>query len=291
MAHSFPSSSDLQKQLDTLQGLVNVSLVLNSTLARDPLLRYIIDVAKDLADAEAASILLIDPHTGELVFAANSSGSRFDLQGKPVPLENSIAGTILKEGKPVAINDVRDEPRHYRGLDEELSFQTRSVLGVPMHMKDRLVGVLEVVNKREGPWTDANSETLLILASQAAVAVENSQLVEALREAYAELDKMDRLRRDFMAIASHELRTPLGIILGYASFLKDESQGAASNHADVVLRSALQLRTIIEQMTNLTYMQQAAIDIEPQPVPVAELLHCTIKDVASCVPPSTRLLL
>src|SRR5437868_6427027 len=83
-------------------------------------------------------------------------------------------------------------------------------------------------NKVEGQWTSEDHEYLSILAAQAAVAMQNARQAEQLKNAYDELSKLDKLKNDFIAIASHELRTPLGVILGYASFLKEEAQGEAS---------------------------------------------------------------
>ncbi|GAB4576070.1 MAG: hypothetical protein Kow0077_30720 [Anaerolineae bacterium] len=272
----------LKQRIRELSRLVQVSLVLNSTLALQPLLRYIMDSASELVDAEGASILLVDKNTNDLVFAVSSTGSEDKLIGQPVPLDGSIAGTILRENKPVAINNVQADPRHYRQTDQITQFTTRSILGVPMRIRDKPVGVLEAVNKRNGVWTVQNRSALMILAAQAAVAIENARLVDALRQANKELAELDKMKNDFIAVASHELRTPLGIILGYASFLKEEAQGEASVHADAVFRGALQLRGIIEQLTNLRYLKQdAAPDLVRDWVTVTDLLQSAQQDIVA----------
>jgi signal transduction histidine kinase len=276
-------SPDLLKQrIQELTRLVNVSLVLNSTLAPDPLLRFIMDSASDLVGAESASILLIDHNTQDLVFAATSSRGGEGIIGQPVPLEGSIAGLILRENRPVAINDVTADPRHYRHTDEVTQFTTRSILGVPMRIRDRVVGVLEAVNKINGGWTVQNRSALMILASQAAVAIENARLVTALQRANEELSELDRMKNAFIAVAGHELRTPLGIILGYAAFLKEEAQGEVSSHADAVFRGAMQLRGIIEQLTNLSHLKQSPdVDLARARVGVADLLRAAEQDIAA----------
>ncbi len=276
-------SPDLLKQrIQELTRLVNVSLVLNSTLALDPLLRYIMDAACELVGAESASILLVDPHTRELVFAATSSGGEATIIGQPVPLEGSIAGLILRENRPVAINDVSADPRHYRRTDEMMQFTTRSILGVPMRIRDQVMGVLEAVNRVNGGWTVQNRSALLFLASQAAVAIENARLVTALQQANRELSELDRMKNAFIGVAGHELRTPLGIILGYASFLKEEAQGEVSAHADAVFRGAMQLRGIIEQLTNISNLQGgAAVELARERVSVAALFQVAEQDIAA----------
>ncbi len=274
-------SSDLESRIARLQRLVEISLILNSTLELEPLLRYIMDAASEMVGSESASILLVDRNTRDLVFTASSSNAVADLIGHPVPREGSIAGAILKENRAIALDDVRDDPRHYRGIDRQLQFQTRSLLGVPLSIKHEVIGVLEAVNKKQGRWTQENRNALLVLANQAAVAINNAQLVNALRRAYAELDQLDKLKNDFISIASHELRTPLGVILGYASFLKDEAQGESSAHAQAVFRSALQLRSIIEQMTNLRYLKVGEAELQPERVAVAALMRSAEGDIAS----------
>jgi len=73
----------------------------------------------------------------------------------------------------------------------------------------RVTGVLEALNKRAGPFTPADARLLSIIASQAAVAIQNARLMQAIQKAYDELKQVDKLKSDFMSIASHELRTPL----------------------------------------------------------------------------------
>jgi len=125
--------------------------------------------------------------------------------------------------------------------------------------------------------------TLSILAAQAAVAIQTAQLYQALQKAYDELDGLDKLKNDFIAIASHELRTPLGVILGYASFLREEAEGEASTHADAVFRSALQLRSIIEQMTNLRYLKLGESELVLEVMSLVELLANAENDIESLV--------
>lgn len=271
----------LQRKLDVLNQLVEVSQVMNSTLALDPLLQYIMQAAVEITGSEAASILLMDRFTHELRFAASTSADASDLDGIVVPVKGSVAGQIIEEDRAIIIEDVSQEPRHFRDVDRQIAFETRSMLGVPMRIKEKLIGVLEVLNKREERFTPDDVRYITILAAQAAVAIENAQLVTALRKAYEDLNKLDKLKSDFIAIASHELRTPLGIILGYASFLKEEAEGKASEHAEAVFRSALHLRSLIESMTNLRYVQIDDTMIDAREVPLREIVDMACADVKS----------
>jgi K+-sensing histidine kinase KdpD len=266
------SSETLQQKLDALNHLVEVSLVMNSTLQLQPLLQYIMDKAVEITGSAAASILLMDKNTHQLRFAASTGSDADGLAGIVVPLEGSIAGAIIKESKAIIIDDAKVDPRHFSDVDRKISFETHSMLGVPMRIKDRLIGVLEVLNKHEGAFGEDDTRHITILASQAAVAIENAQLLLALNKAYDEVSKLDKLKGDFIAIASHELRTPLGVILGYATFLKEEARGEAGEHAEIVLRSAVQLRNLIENMTNLRYLQIGDSELQIAPTALERIL-------------------
>src|SRR5258708_38741610 len=197
-------------------------------------------------------------------------------------MEGSIAGQIVRDNRPIIITDAND-PRIYRGVDDNTGFTTRTLLGVPMRIKEEVVGVLESVNRRDGSWTVDDRDHLSILAAQAAVAIENARQATAVKKAYNDLSQLDKLKNDFIAIASHELRTPVGVILGYASFLKEEAQGEASDHASAVLNSALHLRNLIEDLTNLRYLQLGKADLIREDVSVSDLLEATQHDVQSLV--------
>jgi signal transduction histidine kinase len=268
-----------QRQLDVLNRLVKISLVMNSTFTLDPLLQFIIESAAEITGAQSASILLVDDNTHELRFAAAMGPSADRLAGIVVPIEDSIAGAILIEDRAIITDDVTHDPRHFRDVDKKTSFHTRSLLGVPLRIKDRRIGVLEVLNKSHGCFNDDDVQHITILASQAAVAIENAQLVAALRQAYDDLAKLDQLKSNFISIASHELKTPLGVILGYASFLKEDSQGESGEHAQMVLDSAQHLRNLIEGMTNLTYVDLDTSEFSIMVVPATDVLDFALADI------------
>lgn len=271
-------------RVQKLSRLVEVSLVINSTLDLEPLLRYIMDTAAEITGSQSASILLIDAKTQELHFMAfntEDDAVQSHLKRIPVPLNDSIAGAVVLENRPIVLDDVNTHPRHFRKADDSSGFQTYSLLGIPMRIKDRVIGVLEAVNKIGDGWTEDDQTYLEILASQAAVAIENASLITRLRTAYHELSQLDKMKNDFIAIASHELRTPLSVILGYASFLKDEAQGEASEHAEAVLNSALRMRQLIEDMTNLRYLKIGEGELERTVVPVVDMMMMAAGDVQS----------
>ena len=277
---------ELEKKVANLEQLLAINNTLNGVLLRqdvqiDALLRYLMEAAAKLTDCEGASVLLWDENTQRLVFAATTTENKAsrELVGKAIPLD-SIAGTIFQERRVIQVDDAATDPRHYDAVDQSIQFKTHSLLGVPMISKNRVIGVLEVVNKRTMPWTEADHNNLTILAGEAAVAIEVGQLVIDLQQANNELSQLDKLKSDFIAIASHELRTPLGIILGYAGFLQEAEDTSVSAQADKVMEGALQLRRIIESMINLRYLKQKGSDLRKQPIPLEAVLQDLERDTS-----------
>jgi signal transduction histidine kinase len=272
----------LQRRSAILNRLLDLSLALNTNLSVKRLLQEIMSAVCEIADCEAASILLYYPVKRELRFAASNTPGVEEKQllRIAVPLESSIAGEIFLKNAPMIIQNAADDARIYRPVDQSIGFITQSLLGLPMHVKGESIGVLEALNKRgESGWTEDDLYHLTILSSHAAVAIQNARQTDELRRVNDQLSQLDKIKNDFIAIASHELRTPLGVILGYASFLAAESQGEASEHAEAVLNSALHLRNLIEDLTNLRYLQVGQGQIAREHVPLLGILENAITDV------------
>jgi len=273
----------LERQVEILQKLAQVSVFLNSRVQLNSLLKHIMDVAVDILQCDAASVLLWNDKKQQLFFAASTTlDNDHNFIGTPVPMD-SIAGDILKAQQLVQVDDVTTYPRYYGKVDESSAFQTRSILGAPMTSKNRVIGVLEALNKRDLPWTADDRRHLQILAAQAAVAIEGAQLVMELRRVNEELSEVDKLKNNFIAIASHELRTPLGVIMGYASFLQEDDNPATQGHASKVLESALKLRKIIEDMVNLRYLKQKQGDLHRERMTVSELVESFQQDMRTLI--------
>ena len=256
-----------------LARMVEVSRELSSTTDLDTLLKLIISEAAALTNAEAASILLLDRHTRELRCKATSGEMSPEMADTPVPLHNSIAGAVLQSNEPMIIHDVSRDPRWHSQVDQAINFRTGSILGVPMHDEARPVGVLESINKLEGSFTDEDVNILGILADLAGVAVERARLIEELRRANQQLAELDRLKSDFIALASHELRTPLSIILGYVSFLRDEAGPEMAKQLDSVLRAAVRLRSLMQDMFNLKYVDAGEATLNAAHVDMVDLVR------------------
>ena len=158
--------------------LIDLACDLASTLESSALLKRIVIAASELIEAQAASILLYDETAQELHFETTTNEDYPKMEGLVVPVENSIAGWIVMHRQPLIISDVHKDPRHYRVVGDMTDIITDSLLGVPLIAKDKVVGVLEAINKRGGDFTSDDQDLLMALGSQAAVAIENARLFQ-----------------------------------------------------------------------------------------------------------------
>ncbi len=271
---------DLEGRHQQLLRLVELSVTLNSTLDLDELLQLITETATDLLNCEAASILLYDQKNPRLYFAAATGSDPAELAKIPVPMEGSIAGTIFRTNQPMIQNHVEQDPRHYANVSDQVKFKTRTLLGVPMPIKDRVVGVLEAINKNnDGEFNQSDVAILSVTAAHAAIAINNARLLQQTKQALEKVTETNSIKSHFLALASHELRTPLGIIIGYASFLQDEAKGELSDHANQVLNAAAQMRSILDQMNNLTLLQADEMEMRPMKISIQDILNFACEEL------------
>ncbi len=173
----------LDEEVGRLHRLVEISGLLNSTLKLEELLGLILSSAAELLDAETSSLFLLDEETGELTVEAAAGQPAEDVMKQRVPAGAGIAGWVVANGEPAIVEDPTADPRFFGGIDEKTGFETRNVLAVPMRTKERVIGVVEVINKRSGSFDDRDVEIGTALASQAATAIDNTRLYARLADA------------------------------------------------------------------------------------------------------------
>ena len=270
---------DLEGRHKLLLRLVELSVTLNSTLDLDELLQQITATATELLECEAASILLYDEKNPRLYFAAATGSDPAQLAEIPVPIDNSLAGTIFRTNQPLVLNNAEQDPRHYSLVSDHIKFKINTLLGVPMLIKDRTMGVLEAVNKKDGGFTDSDVAILSVTAAHAAIAINNARLLKATKQALDKVKVTNQIKSNFLALASHELRTPLGIIIGYATFLQEGARGESSDHANQVLGAAAQMRSLLDQMNNLTLLQSDEMEMRPMKISIQDVLNFALDEI------------
>ncbi|GEM_PF-922253 len=170
-------------RIETLQG---VSQIINSTANTEELLQYIMDAAKTVLQCEASSLLLIDEDQQDLYF--NIATGNEEIKQIRVPMGKGIAGTCAVTGERFIINDAQNDSRVYKKADETTKFITRNLLCVPMRARDKIIGVLEVLNSEGRPhFNDYDLQLFTSLANSAGVAIHNRELLNDIAERNREL--------------------------------------------------------------------------------------------------------
>lgn len=165
--------------------------VLSSTLEPDRVLELILEQAVEVLEAVAGSLVLVDKQTQELVFELARGPTAGDLVGHRMPWGVGLVGEAAATGQPLLVNNTANDPRWFPGVDEATHFTTQSILCAPMIARQEVIGVLEIVNKRDGsPFDDEEADLLLALASQAAIALTNARLYAATRRQAEEVSAL-----------------------------------------------------------------------------------------------------
>ncbi len=198
---------EMEKWVRRLEGLNEVGHLLASTLDPHGLLDLTVRKAVDLLQAEAGALLLVDEESGDLVFQVAIGVP--DLAGTRLLAGTGIAGQAVRENRPIRVDDVRRDKHWYPEIDRRSHFVTRSLLCAPMRAPGTVVGVLEVLNRRDGRPFDENDERLLTaFAAQAAVAIQNARLFamtdQALAARVEELSMMQRIDRELNATLDYQ---------------------------------------------------------------------------------------
>ncbi len=161
--------SALQDLLRRLTPEINIITLLDDLLAS----------ALAVVGASDGSLLLLDEETGELVFAVVHGQARASLTGYRLPPGEGIAGWVAEHKRPQIVRDVHSDPRFFAGVDEAFDFRTRSLACVPLLDGERILGVIEAINKvSDRAFTDHDHDLLQVVAALASVAIVRAEAFE-----------------------------------------------------------------------------------------------------------------
>jgi len=189
-------AATLRRNLDALLGITRR---LASEPRLDPLLESITEETCNLLDAERATLFLYDADRDQLY---SRIATKSEIEVIRMPADRGIAGSVARTRACLVIPNAYADPRFNRDVDNRTGWRTRSILAVPMtNLQGNLVGVLEALNKRTGPFVEADATLLQALADQAGVALERARLVEeflAKRELENEMELAQRIQADLL---------------------------------------------------------------------------------------------
>ena len=164
-----------EKRLAILTDVVKTA---NSILEPGKVIELVMEKIRQLIPSEAWSLLMVDEEKQELVFEAALGAKGSDVASHRLKLGEGVAGWVANTGKPAIVNDTKKDRRFTARLDTRTSFATRSILCAPLVSRGRTIGVLEIINKRDGKFTRADLDLMLTLVEPCAIALENAILFQ-----------------------------------------------------------------------------------------------------------------
>lgn len=172
--------TDLAKKVAELTVLTKTSNIINSTLNLQKLLKIVMNLVTEVLQVESSSLMLLDKERNEFVFEVALGEKGEEVKRITFPANKGIAGWVLENCKSLLVPDVTKDPRFYSKIDIDTHYQTKSLLCVPLKIKQRIIGVLEAINKIDGNFEQEDVQLLEAIANQVAVAIENAQLYKKL---------------------------------------------------------------------------------------------------------------
>lgn len=175
--------------------VADIAAQVSSSLEPREVYRLVVQKLSQYFHVEAGSLLLKDEATDELIFVMTIEGGEEKLHGARIPPGRGIAGHVARSQQFYISNDAANDPLRYTRFDEQAGFSFYNLICVPMVVKDRTIGVIELINKIDGSFNDKDAQRLLAIASVIGVAIENARLFEFVRQRRDRLEALiDSLR-------------------------------------------------------------------------------------------------
>jgi signal transduction histidine kinase/DNA-binding response OmpR family regulator len=259
----------LRKRNEELALLNRLGQELTATLDLEQLNERLLEAVTRTLGAEGASIWLWaeDGEDWLVCWAASHHGrGRSPLNFRLSP-EHSIASWVVQSGQSIIVPHVQDDPRFFPGVDEQTGFRTVSLLAVPLAVRGKVIGVLEVVNKLDGTFDEDDLVLIKTLAASAAIAIDNARLVEIQRQYAARLRARNEELDAFAHTVAHDLKDPLGLMIGFAEALQESCATVTveelRRHLCTVARTGHKMRDILNELLLLAGVREAKVEVAP----------------------------
>lgn len=263
---------DLYGQNRKLALLNRATQIFTSTLDEEQIALQLVKSICEFTEAEGSSVWLLTqgPSGEELLecVAIFANGEYIEPRHVPLAPGEGIAGWAFAHQETVVVNDVLRDRRFSAASDDKLKFQTRTLLAAPMRAPERVLGVLELVNKRKGGFTEIDQTLSETLAASAAIAIENARYFQHLNRQAEELRLRNEELDAFAHTVAHDLKTPLSVIAGYADMLRENFEFLHPEEADLYLKqivdNSMRMNHIIDSLLLLAGVRRATnVEIEP----------------------------
>jgi len=263
-----------QFRLRQLERVQASSRVLSSQLDSERLVASIVEEAASVFDAPASSLFI--PRDGCYLHVAHHNLTETNAQALCFP------DRVFAQSKPLYYAEIGTLPDLSEAASGAIEAeQIESMVGVPLeHAGQQIAWLLLYSKSRKRFFSEEEVDLLLLFASQAAIALDNARLFEALQDRAIELAKANQLKSEFLARISHELRTPMNSINGYSEMLLRNSYGVLTekqnDRMERILRNGRNLLAIINDLLDLSKIDAGKMEISFEPVNLRDELNSTL---------------
>jgi signal transduction histidine kinase len=262
-----------------LRTLLEAALVLSSEREPDHVLERIVDVARDVVGARYAALAVWQAERIDDFITSGLTARDILLIGD-LPKGHGLLGAVLAEGKLIRLPDLTADVRSVGFPDRHPSM--RSFLGVPVDYKGEILGHLYLTEKRgAAEFTDEDELLATGLAALAATAMKNAAWAAAEQVRVAELERLDRLRRDFLAIASHELAGPTTAAVGLMHTLDAQWPTFKEEERRDLLRRALrqgrELVSRLDTALDVSRAEEGRLTIDALDIDLSDVVNAAIE--------------
>lgn len=174
--------SERKRHMEELTFFHDIAKALTSSLNLDQVLQNIMDKMATFYRPDTWSLLMVDDAKDELYFAITVGDSAAKLKAIRLKIGEGIAGWVAKNGEPLIVPDVYDDPRFARRLEEMSRWKTRSIICLPLKSRNHVLGVIQLINCQVESFTDREMFFLLAMCDYAAIAIDNARAVERIQE-------------------------------------------------------------------------------------------------------------
>ena len=197
------------------EALLRISMALPAYPDLEDVLDYISSEIKLILNVDGAIVILLDEEKKELFFLGTAYEDRAtQKKAKEIrfPADKGVSGKVIETGEPIIVPDTSKDPNYYSVVDEQLGYNSRTMLDVPLRSSNRIVGVLCAINKKEGVFDNTDVDLLSMIAGTVALSVENARVSNELKKAYKEVTSLNKAKDNVINHLSHELKTPVAVL-------------------------------------------------------------------------------
>jgi len=204
------------------EALLRISMALPAYPDLEDVLDYISSEIKLILNVDGAIVILLDEEKKELFFLGTAYEDRAtQKKAKEIrfPADKGVSGKVIETGEPIIVPDTSKDPNYYSVVDEQLGYNSRTMLDVPLRSSNRIVGVLCAINKKEGVFDNTDVDLLSMIGGTVALYVENARVSNELKKAYKEVTSLNRAKDNVINHLSHELKTPVAVLASSLNIL------------------------------------------------------------------------